>query len=99
MHINSNEILSQNQLAIEEVTHKFYIHTQALEFYQCGTIPLSYSNTPPHVWAINKAQHVHTIFNQTGTVAIKIEHLGSDTMLNFYINLGIKQTSFVYKLK
>jgi len=35
MHINS--IPSQNQLTIRGVAHKLYIHTQALEFYQCGT--------------------------------------------------------------
>jgi len=44
MHISSNEVSSQNQLAIGGVAHKLYIHTQALEFYQCGTTPLSYSN-------------------------------------------------------
>ena len=37
MHISSNEVPSQNQLAIGEVVHKLYIHTQALEFYQYGT--------------------------------------------------------------
>ena len=39
MHISSNEVPSQNQLAIGGVAHKLYIHTQALEFYQCGTNP------------------------------------------------------------
>jgi len=37
MYISSNEVPSQNQLAMEEVAHKFYIHTEALQFYQCGT--------------------------------------------------------------
>ena len=89
MHISSNEVPSQNQLAIGGVAHKLYIHTQALEFYQCGTIPLSYSNTPPHVWAINKALYVHTIFNRTGTVANQDRAPRSDTMLNFIYQLGI----------
>ena len=44
MHISSNEISSQNQLTIGEITHKFYIHTQALKFYQYGTNPTSYFN-------------------------------------------------------
>ena len=44
MYISSNEVPSQNQLAIGGVAQKLYIHTQALEFYQCGTTPLSYSN-------------------------------------------------------
>ena len=39
MHINSNDVPSQNQLAIGGVAHKLYIHTQALEFYQCGKNP------------------------------------------------------------
>ena len=37
MRISSNEVSSQNQLAIGGVAHKFYIHTQILEFYQFGT--------------------------------------------------------------
>jgi len=37
MHIHSNEIPAQNQLTMEGLTHKLYIHTQALEFCQCGT--------------------------------------------------------------
>jgi len=45
MYISSNEVPSQNQLAIGGVAHKLYIHIQALEFYQCGIIPLSYSNS------------------------------------------------------
>ena len=53
MHISSNEVSSQNQLAIEGVAHKLYIYTQALEFYQYGrgklhfyipTIPCTTSN-------------------------------------------------------
>jgi len=52
MHTNSNEVPSQNQLAIGEVAHKFYIHAQTLEFYQCGTNPtfifqLSMWDNPP----------------------------------------------------
>ena len=39
MHISSNEVSSQNQLAMGGVAHKFYIRTQALEIYQCGTNP------------------------------------------------------------
>ena len=39
MYISLNEVPSQNQLAIGGVAHKLYIHTQALEFYQCGTNP------------------------------------------------------------
>jgi len=39
MHISSNEVPSQNQLTIGRVAHKLYIHTQALEFFQCGTNP------------------------------------------------------------
>ena len=39
MYINSNEIPSQNQLAIG-VGHKLYIHAQTIQFYQCGTNPL-----------------------------------------------------------
>ena len=37
MHINSNEVSSQNQLAAGGVTHKFYIYVQILQFYQCET--------------------------------------------------------------
>ena len=37
IHISSNEIPSQNQLKIGGVAYKLYIHTQVLEFYQCGT--------------------------------------------------------------
>ena len=44
MYISSNEVPSQSQLAVGGVVYKLYIHTQALEFYQCGTTPLSYSN-------------------------------------------------------
>ena len=40
MHMSSNDIPFQNQLVIGGVAHKLYIHTQAFEFYQCGTIPL-----------------------------------------------------------
>ena len=67
----SNEVPSENQLAIGGVTHKLYIHTQALQFYQCGTNPtfifqLSMWDKPPtfttptrpHVWTNNKALHV-----------------------------------------
>jgi len=39
MHISSNEVSSQNQLAMGGVAHKLYIRTQALEFYQYGTNP------------------------------------------------------------
>ena len=39
MHVSSNKVLSHNQLAIGEVAHKLYIHTQAFEFYQRGTNP------------------------------------------------------------
>ena len=34
---SSNEVPFQNYLAIGGLAHKLYIHTQALEFYQCGT--------------------------------------------------------------
>jgi len=36
MHISSNEVPSQNQLAIGGVAHKLYIHTQALNFINVG---------------------------------------------------------------
>ena len=57
-------------------------------FINVGQTPLSYSNTAPHMWAINRAQHVHIIFNQTGTVANQDRASRSDTMLNFYISIG-----------
>jgi len=59
MHINSNEIPSQNQLVIKKVAYKLYTHTETIEFYQSGTKFHFYnSNTPPHVWATNKALQV-----------------------------------------
>jgi len=41
----------------------------SLNIINVGQYPLSYSNTRTHVWATNKVQHIHIIFNQTGTVA------------------------------
>ena len=35
----------------------------------------------PHMWAINKALHVHTMFNQMGMVANQDRAPHSDTML------------------
>jgi len=39
MRISSNEIPCRNQLVRSGVTHKFYIQTEAPEFYQCGANP------------------------------------------------------------
>ena len=39
MHISSNEVRFQNQLAIGVLAHKLYIHTQTLKFYQYVTNP------------------------------------------------------------
>ena len=50
-----------------------------------------YSNTPPHAWAINKALHVHAIFNQMKMVTNRDRAPRSDAMLNFYISIDIKQ--------
>jgi len=37
MYTSSNEIPTQNQLAIGGITHKLYIHAQTLKFHQYGT--------------------------------------------------------------
>jgi len=69
----------KNQLAMGGVTHKLYIHTQALEFCQCGTNPTFIFQLALHVWAINKALQVHTIF-QMGMVVNQDRAPHSDTM-------------------
>jgi len=49
MHLNSNEVSFQNQLAMGGVTHKLYIHAQTLQFYQCGTNFTFTTPTRPHI--------------------------------------------------
>ena len=61
MYISSNNVPSQNQLAMGGVTHKLIYMLKPFDFINVGQYPLSYSNTPPHVWATNKVQHVHII--------------------------------------
>jgi len=68
MHLSSNEVSSQNQLVMGGVTHKLMYKLNPLNFINIRQSSLAYSNTPPHVWATNKVLHVHTIFNQIGTV-------------------------------
>ena len=88
---------SQNQLVIVGVTHKLYIHAQTFQFYQRETnFTFTFQHAPSLV-AINKVLHVHTIFNQTGTVENQDRALCSDTILNFsYINwVLIKQVMHI----
>ena len=63
MHINSNEVLTQNQLAMGGVTHKLIYMLKPFNFLNVGQHPLlyslyfnsvgqyslSYSNIPPHI--------------------------------------------------
>ena len=53
IYISSNEVSSQNQLAMGEVTHKLINMLKPMNFTNVGQTPLSYFNTPPHVWATN----------------------------------------------
>jgi len=80
MHTSSNEVPSQNQLAMGGVAHKLICMLKpfdfinvgqhpllfSLNFINVGQYPLSYSNTAPQVWATNKAQHVYTILIKQG---------------------------------
>jgi len=73
MYISSNEIPSQNQLAMGGVTHKLIYMFKPFDFINVGQHPFSYSNTPPHMWATSKAQRVHTILIKQGRWQIKIK--------------------------
>jgi len=84
MYVSLNEILSKNKLAVVEVTHKLIYMLKRLNFVDVGQTSLLYYNMPPHVWATNKAQHVHTIFNQTRMVVNQDWAIHSDTMLKLH---------------
>ena len=51
-----------------------------VNFINVGQTLLLQLQHAPHMWAINKALHVHIIFNQTGTVANQDRAPCSDTM-------------------
>jgi len=69
MYISSNEVQSQNQLAMGGVAHKLIYMLKPFNFINVGQYPLSFSlnfinvgqyslshfNTPPHMWATTKA--------------------------------------------
>ena len=60
-------------------------------FINVAQYPLLYSNTPPYVWATNKVQHMHIIFNQTGMVA----NQDRATLLYYNENLDVREKNCV----
>lgn len=75
---------------MDGVTHKLIYELKLFNFINMGQHSLSYSNTPPHVWATNNVQHVHTISIKRGRWQIKIEQPGFDTMLKNHLNQKFK---------
>ena len=69
---------------MDEVTYKLLYMLNSLNFVNVGQSPLFILQHAPHVWAINKTLHVHTIFNHTETMANQVRIPRSDTMLSVF---------------
>jgi len=90
MHISSNEISSQNQLAMGGVTHKLIYILMPLYFINVRQTLLSYSNTYPHVLMLRRPYTYTQFLIKLGLWQFKVEE---PTLIGCQIlyQLGIKQ--------